>query len=193
MSKHLTDEQIKQAAKTHDIPYAALRAVIEVECKGSGFLPDGQPVILFERHVFWRRLGKFKWFTKRLQIMARHPRICNPKAGGYGRYSEQHEKLGIAVSYNRDAAMESCSWGLGQVMGYHWRKLGYPSMQEFINAMYENEASQLDAMLRYINVFGLRDELRQRRWTAFAYQYNGSGYRKNRYDEKLAMAYARFS
>ena len=41
MSKKLTTEQIKTVAKENNIPYAALRAVIEVEAKGDGFNADG--------------------------------------------------------------------------------------------------------------------------------------------------------
>ena len=41
MSKKLTTEQIQFIAKDTNIPYAALRAVIEVEAKGSGFNDDG--------------------------------------------------------------------------------------------------------------------------------------------------------
>lgn len=191
--KTLTDNEIKAAAEKHSIPYASLKAVIEVECGGGGFFADGQPKILLERHVFWQRLGELKLYKKRAIIALKHPRICNKFSGGYGKYSIQHEKLGIAVSYHREAALESCSWGLGQVMGYKWRELGYPSLQAFINDMYESEAKQLEAMLRFIKKNKLVDELQQKRWSAFAYQYNGSGYRKNNYDEKLAMAYARYA
>lgn len=75
------------------------------------------------------------------------------------------------------------------MMGFNWKKLGYTSLQSFINAMYDNEAAQLDAMVRYIQVFGLADELQSKNWAGFAYGYNGPAFRKNRYDEKLAMAY----
>ena len=81
MSKRLTEEQIKTMANRYGVDYAALRAVIEVECRGSGFLPSGEPVILFERHVFWELLKEIRWFTMRLKIMAKHPTICNPKSG----------------------------------------------------------------------------------------------------------------
>lgn len=37
---------------------AAVRAVVEVESKGNGFLPNGKPKILFGGHVFWRELKK---------------------------------------------------------------------------------------------------------------------------------------
>ena len=52
MSKILTNEQIVAQAKALGVEVAALKAVIEVECKGSGFNTDGSPVILYERHKF---------------------------------------------------------------------------------------------------------------------------------------------
>lgn len=192
MSKKLTEQQIKDAAKDASIEYAALKAVIEVEARSSGFFSTGEPAILFERHKFWEQLGKIRWFTKRLQIMAIHPRICNKFAGGYGRFSEQHDKLRAAASYNREAALQSASWGIGQVMGYHWKSLGYPSLQQFINDMYESEAKQLEAMIRYIKVNNLVDELQRHDWAAFARGYNGKAYAKNNYDEKLRQAYCKY-
>lgn len=193
MSKTLTEQQIKEAAKTAGIEYAALKAVIEVEARSSGFFSTGEPAILFERHKFWEQLGAIKWFTWRLRILAKHPRICNPISGGYGRYSEQHDKLRIATSYNRDIALQSASWGIGQVMGYHWEALGYPSLQSFINDMYESEAKQLEAMIRYIKVNNLVDELQRHDWVGFALGYNGKAYAKNNYDEKLRQAYSKYA
>lgn len=192
MSKKLTEQQIRKVATENGIDYASLRAVIDVEARGSGFFSNGLPAILFERHIFWRRLGAIRWFTMRAKIMALHPRICNPIAGGYGRFSEQHTKLGIAASYNRDVALESASWGLGQVMGYHWKSLGYASLQEFINAMYHSEYKQLDAMVRFLKVNGLIGRLNRQDWSGFAYRYNGAGYARNNYDEKLAQAYRKY-
>lgn len=193
MSKFLTELQIAAAAADLGVEYAALKAVLEVECRSSGFFSTGEPAILFERHVFWERLGEIRWLTKRLQIMAKHPRVCNKFSGGYGKFSEQHGKLAIAASYNRDAALESASWGIGQVMGYHWEKLGYPSLQAFINDMYESEAKQLDAVVRYIKHFNLVGALRRKDWAAFAYGYNGKAYAKNNYDEKLKQSYRKHS
>lgn len=192
MDKKLTEQQIKSAANSLGISYAALKAVIEVEARSSGFFSSGEPAILFERHIFWRRLGEIHWYTWRLKILAKHPAICNPSSGGYGTYSEQHDKLRIATSYNREVALESCSWGIGQVMGYHWKTLGYPSLQSFINDMYHSEAKQLDAMLRYIQVNNLVSALKNKNWKAFAKGYNGVAYAKNNYDEKLRQAYNKY-
>lgn len=192
MNKKLTLDQIKEQADKLGVSVAALRAVIDVECRGSGFNADGTPVILYERHKFYQGLRKINWITKSNEWFKQYPDLCNPKAGGYGKYSEQHAKLERAAKLNRDVALESCSYGIGQVMGYHWASLGYSSLQEFINAMYKDEASQLEAMCRYIKVNGLVKYLKELNWAAFANGYNGPAYAINNYDKKLDASHKKF-
>ncbi len=193
MSKKLTEAQIAAQAKALGIEAAALRAVIEVECRGSGFNEDGTPVILFERHVMRQRLIANKRDIDLNLISVERPDLCSKSTGAYGLYSAQHGRLNAAAQYHRDSALESASWGIGQVMGYHWQALGYPSLQAFINAMYKDEASQLDAMCRYIKVNNLVNALKNKDWKAFARGYNGKAYAKNSYDIKLANAYKKWS
>ncbi|WP_119690558.1 N-acetylmuramidase family protein [Acinetobacter soli] len=192
MTKKITLQQIAEAAKSINVPTAALQAVMKVEAKGSGFNHDGTPVILFERHVFRQRLienGKSSITDK---AMRQRPDLCAKTMGGYGLYSEQHGRLNAASQYDRTSALESASWGLGQIMGYHWNALGYPSLQAFINAMYKDEASQLDAMCRFIKLNGLDKFMRNQDWENFALRYNGKAYKNNNYDVKLANAYKEF-
>jgi len=193
MSKKLTEAQIAAQAKALGIEVAALRAVIEVECKGSGFNKDGTPVILFERHVMRQRLIANKRDIDLNLISVERPDLCSKSTGAYGLYSAQHGRLNAAAQYHRDSALESASWGIGQVMGYHWQALGYPSLQAFINAMYKDEASQLDAMCRYIKVNNLVNALKNKDWKSFARGYNGAAYAKNSYDVKLGNAYKKWS
>lgn len=194
MSKTLNLQQISNAAKNLNVPVAALRAVIEVEARGKGFYDNGQPVILFERHVFWQRLTQRNLISLRDKANKERPDLCFPRwtTGSYGSFSAQHKRLEDAAAYHREVALESCSWGLGQVMGYHWKLLGYPTLQSFINAMFRDEAGQLDAMCRFIKVNRLDNYMRALDWAGFALGYNGSGYRANRYDEKLAAAYRKY-
>ncbi|AOA58243.1 N-acetylmuramidase family protein [Acinetobacter larvae] len=190
--KKLTQQQIEVQATALGVSVAALRAVIEVECRNSGFNSDGTPVILFECHVFRQRLianGKANIAAK---AMRERPDLCNTSSGNYGLYSAQHGRLNVAAQYHRDSALESASWGLGQVMGYHWKSLGYASLQSFINAMYRNEASQLETMCRYIKVNNLIKALQNKDWKAFARGYNGPAYAANKYDVKLAAAYKKW-
>jgi uncharacterized protein YaiE (UPF0345 family) len=187
--KKLTEDQIQSQARALGIEAAALKAVIEVECKGTGFNADNTPVILFERHIMRQRLLQNGQSKISDQMMIKRPDLCSKSAGGYGLYSAQHGRLNAAAQYHRASALESASWGIGQVMGYHWQSLGYASLQVFINAMYKDEASQLDAMCRYIQVNGLVNALKNKDWKAFARGYNGVAYAKNNYDVKLANAY----
>lgn len=191
--KTLTNEQIKDLANKHDIEYAGLKAVVEVEASGKGFIGD-VPKILYEPHIMHRLLTKKNYITIRNNLMKAHPNLCYPRWGTYryGAESIQHKRLEIASQFNRDTALESCSWGLGQVMGFHWKSLGYESLQAFINDMYESEAKQLEAMIRFIRVNGLLLALKNKDWIKFARGYNGSGYAKNKYHIKLANAYAKY-
>lgn len=195
MAKQITDDQIRQIAKSYGIEFAALKAVIQVEASGQGFLSDGKPKILFEPHIFHRLLTNKNYITIRNRAKAENPRICYFSWGAYpyGKVSEQHDRLAIASKYDRDTALESCSWGLGQVMGFHWQALGYPTLQAFVNAMYKDEAAQVDCMCRFIKVNGLIDELQRKDWVGFARGYNGAGFAKNQYDKKLAAAYRKFA
>lgn len=178
----LDEAAIADAAKKLDCEVAAVRAVIDVESRG-GFLPDGRPKILFERHYFCRLTkGRFD---------AAHPNISNGQWGGYGAGgAHQYDRLAEAIACDRDAALRSASWGLFQIMGDHCRSLGFADAESFVKAMVSGEAAQLDAFVSFVKKNGLADELARHDWAGFARGYNGPAYRANRYDEKLSAAYA---
>ena len=123
-----------------------------------------------------------------------HPDIVNPVSGGYGKESAQPKRLERAAEIDRECALNSASWGLFQIMGYHWRALGYATQQTFINAMYKDEGAHLFAFCRFIKINpSLHVALKNRNWTAFARGYNGPAYAKNQYDTKMAAAYDRLT
>jgi hypothetical protein len=75
-------------------------------------------------------------------------------------------------------------------MGDHCKSLGYADAEAFVAAMVSGEAAQLDAFVGFVKKNKLDDELVRHDWAGFARGYNGPAYRANRYDEKLAAAYA---
>ena len=161
---------------------AELWAVIDVETFGYGFIPDRRPLILFERH-------KFSQFTKR-KFDKKHPDISNKKAGGYGKSgAHQYSRLERAVELDRNAALRSASWGIGQVMGMNFKMVGFGDVEEMVSAMMEEEDKQLNAMANFIIVNKLDKAMRQHDWATFARIYNGKNYAKNKYDTRLAAAY----
>ncbi|VWD22705.1 peptidoglycan-binding protein [Burkholderia lata] len=190
--KHLALADLERAACTLDVPLACIRAVNEVESRGAGFLPDGRPVILFERHVFWKRLQARGIDPE--PFAARQPDIVSRTRGGYRGSTAEYTRLAMAESIDAGAAWESASWGAFQVMGYHWERLGYAGIDEFVACMESGEAQHLDAFVRYIAADNaLRRALGARQWAAFARAYNGPDYAANLYDVKLARAYDRYA
>ena len=181
--KTLQESDYIDASNLLNCEVAAIKAVAEVESSGGGFQADGKPKILFERHYF-HRLTKGKY-------SATNPDISNKNTGGYT--SNEHARLEQAAKLDRNAALQSASWGKFQIMGENWKALGYESLQEFINDMYESEAKQLLAFVRFVKVNNLDDELRRKDWAGFARGYNGSNYAINKYDKKMANAYLKFS
>lgn len=186
-TKRLT---IAEVARTLKVEPAALAAVVEVESGGRvQALIEGrsEPLIRFEGHYFDRRLAGDR------RERARNQGLAAPQAGVIRNPASQAARwqmLRQAAEIDRKAAYESTSWGVGQVMGAHWAWLGYPSVDALVEEAREGLAGQLRLMALYIEKAGLAVTLRAHDWAAFARGYNGPAYRRNRYDTKLAAAYA---
>lgn len=184
MSKKLTDADIAAVARSLGVQAAALKAVLTVEAPSGGFLDDGQVVILFEPHKFHEYTGG-RWSKS-------HPEISYAKWGArpYGKRSEQHAKLQRAVALDRTSALEAASWGIPQILGRNWKTAGASSLQDFINKMHRSEVGQLELMANFIrNHPAMHKALQSLDWAGFARRYNGTAYRQNQYDTKLAAAY----
>ena len=181
--KALTDSDYRAVAQSIGCAVAAVRAVAEVEAAGSGFFSDGRPKILFEAQ--W-----FSAFTDS-RYDDSNPSISSPVwdrslyIGGVGEW----DRLYQAVMLNRDAALKSASWGLGQIMGFNHPAAGYKDAESFVRDMHLSEGRQLQAMFNFIKSNQLDRFLVNRDWAGFAVRYNGESYRTNAYDEKLADAY----
>jgi hypothetical protein len=55
--RKLTAENIALAARAYNLETAVIKAVVEVEAAGYGFLADGRIKILFEAHIFSQQTG----------------------------------------------------------------------------------------------------------------------------------------
>lgn len=192
LAHHLTDTDLVDAAELLGVQVAAVRAVNEVESLGLGMLPDGRPKILFERHVFWKRLEAHG--IDPAPIAAQKPLLVSQERGGYAGGAAEYTRLAGAMLICPAAAYEAASWGAFQIMGYHWKDLDYASVDEFVEAMQESEAEQLGAFVRFIaHDPALLAALKSRKWSTFAKLYNGPDYARNLYDAKLAQAYAKYA
>lgn len=163
---------------------AALWAVIAVETSGCGFLPSRKPTILFERHIFSRLThGQYD-----------DGDISSAIPGGYGPPGEhQYDRLARAIAKDRAAALQSASWGLGQIMGTNYSSAGFVNIEDMVAAMCESEDAQLGAMAKFLVASRLHIPLQTQNWASFARGYNGPNYAMNRYDIRLQGEFQKYS
>ena len=187
----LSFSDIQKAAEQIGVEPCTVKAIVEVESGGSGFLPDGRVKILFEGHVFLKELQKRG--IDPAPLAAKHPNIIYPKwdKSQYKGGAKEHERLNSAALVNKEAALCSASWGLFQIMGFNHRACGFATVQDFVDAQKESEANQLYTFCAFMRSEGLLLFLKGLDWAGFARRYNGPGYAQNQYDVKLRKAYER--
>ncbi len=194
----LNHNMLLAVAQRLNVELAAIYAVNEVESAGQGFLANGKPAILFERHIMYRQLctpRSSEDDAAALQAQADelatlHPNLINPRPGGYAGGTAEHQRLAHARLLDDTCALESASWGAFQIMGFHWQRLGYASVQAFVAEMEAGENQQFEAFARFIETDpALLKALQGKRWATFAKLYNGPAYARNLYDVKLERAY----
>ena len=184
---------IARTARDLGVEPAALLAVAEVESAGRAHARVNgrdEPLIRFEGH-YMHRLTRG---TKRSRAVREG--LASPRAGGVRNPRSQSARwklLERARAIDREAADQSVSWGLGQVMGANWRALGYGSVGELVAEARSGAGGQVAVMARFIRANGLAGALRRRDWRAFARAYNGPAYARNAYDARMARAYARWA
>lgn len=183
---------VKRQATTNGIIQAALLAVVEVESSGVPLWKVGAkmlPPIRFEGHYFYKRLTGDK-LTKAITQGLAHKdagAVKNPRS-----YTDRYAMLEKAKQIDVVAALESVSWGAGQVMGANWKSLGYKTVQDLVDASH-TVAGQVDMIVRFLKVNNLITAINNRDWHTVARIYNGKNYKKNAYHTKMVTAYAKYS
>jgi hypothetical protein len=205
---NLTDENIIKISNKYKIEPEAVKAVIAVESSGYGFYnkfildrnkkplldkeglkilnPYGEELIVrFEGHHF-RRYTKNKFNNS-------HPTLSfyNWKLGyKYNKGQLEFGRFLDAFRLDGEAAWLSTSWGLFQIMGFNYKACGYSSVKEMILDFYHGgEIAQLEAFFNFCESKRILDDLQRLDFAGFARIYNGSGYKKNKYDIKMLNIY----
>ena len=180
---------INQLAIEKNIEPEALLAIAEVESAGRIFAKingRNEPLIRFEGHYFYRLLptAKRNIAVTRGLASSSAGRIKNPYT-----QAARWRLLKKCEAIDRDAALQSVSWGIGQVMAIHWRWLGYASVDALVAAVRSGVEGQVALMLRYIEKAKLTEFIEQHDWAAFARAYNGPAYKRLGYHLKITEAY----
>jgi len=180
------------AAVTYGVPAAWIAAIIAKESNGAVYATvhgNRLPLIRWEGHYFYQRL---KGAALNMVVAKK---LAAPKAGAVKNPKEQEKRwrklVEPACSIDMDAAHESMSWGVGQVMGAHWKRLGFASVADLVKMACSGLYGQVDVMMRYCREFGLLDELQRGDALGFARGYNGPKAPASYADdiERLALDY----
>lgn len=166
MSIRLTDKDIRELAAENNIEYAALKAFIEVESGGEGFSSKtGKLIIQFEPHYFLRKepfAPSGAWSINKVDVQ-----------------SVEWTAFNNAFRISPNSAMESTSIGMMQVMGEHWKRLGFSSVGAMWDFAKVSEKNQVELGIKFIKTnSNLYNALKEKNWHLVAYYYNGSSYKK---------------
>lgn len=183
----LTEADFADAAQQLGVTPAHIKAVTIVESSGAGF-SEGRPVLLFEPHRFSRSTkGRYDQLVPDISY-PKWDRSKYPKT-----QAARYDQLVKAVGLDAHAGFASASYGRFQILGENYAACGYDSPFEFAEAQAYDERTQLQSFVSFLRSKGLDRALRANSWAVFAEGYNGTAYRLNRYDEKLAAAFAEAS
>ena len=178
------DQKIINLCKEQPIDTAALLAIISVETPGQGFdAKTGKILIQFEP-VWYRRKAPYApsglWSVNKVDVQVKEWLAFND-----------------AFAKNADAAMQATSIGLGQIMGFHFDRLGYKT----VGAMWDDAKKGIEQQVKQLVTFiqsdpNLQSAIEHHNWTDVAEIYNGKGfrelaakYRRTPYDKALEDAY----
>jgi len=183
MPDRLTEADFQAAAAELRVDIPTIKAVASVESAGAGFDAEGRIILRFEGHEFRKRTAH--------RFDGTNPEVSYPYAV---QKSKRHgrDAFNIAFELDAHAALCSTSWGLFQPMGYNYEEAGFENVDTFVDYLKVSEGNQLLSFVEMVQYRHIDDELQRRDWAGFAKNWNGAGYRINRYDEKLAKAWTRF-
>ena len=176
----ISKQELKILSVSFGIPIPSIQAITEVEANGEGFDKiTGKIKIQFEPSWF-KRLSKLitgLWLSNKVDIQ-----------------SKEWQAFNDAFAKNPDKAMESTSWGSMQVMGFHFKRLGFETVGEMVDFAKRSEYNQIWLGLKFLQTDKIiYNAILKKDWKIVAFRYNGENYRINNYDVRLARAEMKYS
>lgn len=173
----LNDIRIFHMAQDFGYSWAMVKSIADVEGQGYGFDPaTGKILIQFEPGWFKRQCHEWREHAQG------HTWINNKVEN----QREEWKAFNDAFYIDADAAMESTSIGMMQVMGFHWKELGFDSVGAMWDYAKESEENQLHLALKFCkSVPPLDRAIKAKDCIKTAYYYNGEQYKKYNYDTRL--------
>jgi hypothetical protein len=186
---------VQQEAARLKIEPAFAMAIVTVEAGKKGLDQNGKPITRFEPHIFNDQLRKRGINEKHATAKGLGERQVDG-VSCEGGPAHENACLQKAMEINKEAALNSVSMGLGQIMGFNSKLVGYANsteMYEQFSSTGGGEAEQVRAMFRLIeHVPAQLNAARRADFGAFTRAYNTSKPGTdlyNRYTAGLERAY----
>lgn len=172
----LLDYQRGATAIGGGTPVRNLMAVSAIESSGENFWTIGNkqvPPLRFEAQWFDRQTGgRFRLAHPDLSSASWNPSLAaTTRAGAWDQYQR-------AAGLDPVAAAEASSWGPFQIMGFHWRAMGFAGVAAFVDAMDgPDDDGQMDTFVQFVKDDPrLLQAIRNGDWDTWETVYNGGGY-----------------
>ena len=163
MNKELI-QIIKKLSLQFGIEAAALASFIMTETGGKGFDDKTGKILIqfepkwFKKHVPYAPSGL--WSVNKVDVQ-----------------SKEWIAFNDAFAKNADGAMLSTSIGLGQIMGFHYKRLGFKTVGEMWDHAKKSLENQVWQICQFIQTDrDLKQAIIFKDWHKIAKIYNGSGY-----------------
>lgn len=181
------DQNIIKECKKYSLDTASLLAFISVETGGQGFDKNTHKITIQFEPVWFKKQAPYApsglWSVNKVEVQ-----------------SKEWSAFNDAYAKNPDAAMKSTSIGLGQLMGFHYQRLGYKTVGDMWDDAKKGISRQVWQLVKFIETDNrLKIALMNQDWHTVATIYNGAGYKQlalkyNRvpYDEAMKSAYEKF-
>lgn len=157
---------IVKKAKEANLKPSNLLGFVEVEAGGKGFDDiTGKLIIQFEPS-WMKKLAPYApsglWSVNKVDIQ-----------------SKEWIAFNDAFKKDADKAMQATSIGLPQIMGFHYKRLGFKNVGEMWDFAKESLENQIDLLIKFIKTDkNLFNALVSENWHKVASIYNGSEYKK---------------
>lgn len=192
--RRLTEQDYREVAAELGIEVAAIKAVVDIETgkKRQGFWKNGKAIINFDSAIY--RAYAPKHGVNLAEARKSHPIIFQrPNIKKYGsQQAAQYARLEAAMEIDRASALESCFWGMFQLGGFNWKLCGCKSVDEFCELINKSERDQLELFAAFCKARNLVRFIDKKDWAGFSLRYNGPGYKKYKYDTRMASLYEKY-
>ena len=178
---------VKEIASEFRLEAAALASFIEVESGGEGFNSSTGKILIQFEPSYMKKIAPYtpsgKWSLNKIEVQAKEWIAFND-----------------AFAKNPDAAMQATSIGLGQIMGFHFKRLGFKSVGEMWDFAKKSLHNQVWMIAQFIKTDqSLWLALKTGDWHTVASIYNGSKYKelaekigREPYNISMAKAFGRY-